>query len=205
MNIFVLDADPERAAAHHNDRHVCKGILEAAQMLSTAHVYLDGSATAKRRVPDCLRPCYTTHPCSTWARSSHEAYDWLHTLMGALLYQYTMRYGREHYYGQGGPGMRLSLFAQLSARPLGMPMGARPPFAQAMPQPYVRANPVEAYRVYYAGTFKRHLASWTTVGEPSWFEEASITAERIEEDYREYLVASGREVFPVFERNGSIL
>ena len=37
MNIFVLDRDPEVAARYHCDKHVCKMILEAGQMLCTAH------------------------------------------------------------------------------------------------------------------------------------------------------------------------
>lgn len=36
MNVFVLDADPVRAAQAHCDVHVVKMILETAQLLSTA-------------------------------------------------------------------------------------------------------------------------------------------------------------------------
>ena len=42
MNIFVLDEDPIKAAEYHCNKHVCKMILESAQMLCTTHwVYLE--------------------------------------------------------------------------------------------------------------------------------------------------------------------
>ena len=41
MNIFYLDRDPKLAAQMHCDKHVVKMILESAQMLSTAHRFLD--------------------------------------------------------------------------------------------------------------------------------------------------------------------
>jgi hypothetical protein len=37
MNIFYLHPDPYEAAAYHYDKHKVKMILEAAQMLCTAH------------------------------------------------------------------------------------------------------------------------------------------------------------------------
>lgn len=44
MNIFVLHDEPRLAAQAHLDRHVVKMILEYAQLLSTAHRILDGTA-----------------------------------------------------------------------------------------------------------------------------------------------------------------
>jgi hypothetical protein len=45
MNIFYLHREPIMAAQAHCDKHVCKMILEYAQMLSTAHRVLDGIQT----------------------------------------------------------------------------------------------------------------------------------------------------------------
>ena len=42
MNIFYLDKNPITAAKMSCDKHVCKMIIESAQMLSTAHRMLDG-------------------------------------------------------------------------------------------------------------------------------------------------------------------
>lgn len=44
MNIFALARDPYIAASYHCDRHVVKMIVEYAQLLSTAHRQLDGTA-----------------------------------------------------------------------------------------------------------------------------------------------------------------
>ena len=45
MNIFYLDHDVRKCAEMHNDKHVVKMILEYAQLLSTAHRFLDGVPT----------------------------------------------------------------------------------------------------------------------------------------------------------------
>ena len=42
MNIFFLDEDEKKCAQMHVDRHVCKMVIEYAQLLSTAHRVLDG-------------------------------------------------------------------------------------------------------------------------------------------------------------------
>jgi hypothetical protein len=42
MNIFILDENPVTAAKMQCDKHVVKMIIESAQMLCTAHRYLDG-------------------------------------------------------------------------------------------------------------------------------------------------------------------
>ena len=42
MNIFALSNDPAEAAQMMCDKHIPKMIVEAAQMLSTAHRMLDG-------------------------------------------------------------------------------------------------------------------------------------------------------------------
>jgi len=170
LNIFVLDTDINLAARYHNDRHIVKGILEAVQMMSTAHVELDGANVAFKRVPDVHRSTNILHPCSVWARSSSEAYDWLYLLLGALLEEHRLRFGREHPFALRG-ARRPSLYAQLSARPANVPKVARPPFALAMPIAYRRPDPVEAYRLYYTHE-KAHLAHWSHPADvPPWWPE----------------------------------
>ena len=46
MNIFYLSRDPHEAARLQCDRHVVKMILETGQLLSTAHVEIDGVQVA---------------------------------------------------------------------------------------------------------------------------------------------------------------
>lgn len=154
MNIFVLDRDPALAARYHNDRHCVKMVLESAQLLATAHVITDGAPTAKMRIgADYLpRPTHVNHPCAKWARASSANYDWLQKLFGQLVLEYSLRYeGRVHAYEP-----LVDLFKR---QPLLIPFGEMTPFAQCMPERYHRADPVEAYRLYYYHE-KQHIAQW---------------------------------------------
>ena len=42
MNIFMLSRCPIAAAQAQADKHICKMVVETAQLLSTAHHILDG-------------------------------------------------------------------------------------------------------------------------------------------------------------------
>ena len=82
MNIFYLDKDPVVSAEMSCDKHVCKMIIESAQMLSTAHRLLDGiewtdysknGRKIKRwRLEDLhledtiYKACHTGHPSTLW-------------------------------------------------------------------------------------------------------------------------------------------
>ena len=61
MNIFWLSTDVEEGARFHCDKHVVKMILEYAQLMSTAHVELDGSQVA-------YKPTHKNRPCAVWVR-----------------------------------------------------------------------------------------------------------------------------------------
>lgn len=89
MNLFYLDRDPYEAARMQCDRHVVKMILETAQMLSTAHVELDGVQVA-------YKATHKNHPSTVWVRSSARHYRWAHQHMMALGREYTRRYGKVH-------------------------------------------------------------------------------------------------------------
>jgi hypothetical protein len=171
MNIFVLDANPITAARFHNDRHVCKMILESCQLMATAHYMFD------RRIPGglALRPSHGGHPCARWVRSGPVAYGWLHALCGALLVEYRARTGAAHSYaGQ---------WEALYYTPRGMPWAATMPVHPiCMPDAckvYVPTgensylDPVESYRRFYFRE-KKHIASWYNGDEnkvPQWWRE----------------------------------
>ena len=90
MNIFILDENPEVAASYHCDKHVCKMILEAGQMLCTAHWVAwmnrldikksdfkrvrDLKAGLREEVPLENQPPWSmthmNHPCSIWTRTN---------------------------------------------------------------------------------------------------------------------------------------
>lgn len=161
MNIFVLDKDPRLAALYHNDRHVVKMILESAQILSTAHVTIDGDSMSKRRVPMVLRPTHVNHPCVKWASATSENYDWLHALMRGLLDQYETRYHKQHAYAE--------VHRQLNLYPWGIKMAKVTDWVQCMPDKYrCDGDAVTAYRRYYVAE-KKHIASWKIVGVPTWW------------------------------------
>lgn len=88
MNIFATSKDPERAAVALQQKHA-KMILESAQLLSTAHVILDGKKVG-------YGATHKNHPSAIWVRDSPENYRWLveHTLAATAEFKY--RNGHEH-------------------------------------------------------------------------------------------------------------
>ena len=111
MNIFYLDPNPAECAAMHNDKHTVKMILEYAQLLSTAHRFLDGnivtglSETGRKQTRYVLtsdlntvlyRSTHINHPSAIWVRQSLENYLWLANMLIALCEEYTYRYGKTH-------------------------------------------------------------------------------------------------------------
>ena len=140
MNIFYLHPDPYEAAAYHYDKHKVKMILEAAQMLCTAHRMYN-------LIDECedipYKKAHVNHPSTIWARQSGQNYYWLYHYMVALGDEYTKRYGKIH------------LTITKCKKPLAKYPGGilhtgftQPP--QCMPDEYkVEGNSVKAYWNYY--------------------------------------------------------
>ena len=177
MNIFYLHPDPKICAELHNDKHVVKMILEYAQLLSTAHRFLDGiqsvgvSKTNRKQTRYVISDerehtlylsTHTNHPSAIWVRQSYENYEWLYKLFIAVLNEYTYRYGRIH--------ASARLIDALYTPPTHIPKGVG--FTEptpAMPDEYkVSGNSVRSYINYYLGA-KQHLASWKKRQIPEWF------------------------------------
>jgi len=93
MNLFYLDRDPVIAASYHYDKHKVKMVLEAAQMLCTAH-HCYGDEELKDLIP--YKQAHLNHPSTIWVRSSRSTYFWAYEYMMALGREYTKRYGKEH-------------------------------------------------------------------------------------------------------------
>jgi hypothetical protein len=93
MNLFYTDKDPEVAARDLCDKHVCKMILEAAQMMCTAHIELESTA-----IPSdvCYKRTHVNHPSSVWVRSSRNQYAWCYEWWYEMCMEYERRYGKEH-------------------------------------------------------------------------------------------------------------
>lgn len=159
MNIFYLHKVPRIAAQYHNDRHVVKMILETAQLLSTAHVEIDGVMVA-------YKATHVNHPSAIWVRESIHNYNWAYQLLAALLDEYTYRYGKTHATARH--------LEALSKAPQGIPKVPATPIRLAMPEALKSLyTGVEAYRMYYS-LCKRVFAdgrpaTWTKRPKPEWF------------------------------------
>lgn len=175
MNIFYLDVSPNLSAQWMVDRHVVKMILETCQLLSTAHRVLDGTPTEGKTKTGRKATCYVlsdhrenviyqathiNHPSSVWCRANSSNYGWLHTHLGALLKEYTYRYGKTHSCHH--------IYEALTEHPLNIKSG---PFTQptpAMDMSYIISkDSVENYRNYYKQA-KTHLHCWTKREKPFW-------------------------------------
>lgn len=110
MNLFVLDRNPWRAAMQHCDQHSIKMIVEYAQMLSTAHLLLDGKPVLDRMLKSgkpkykfvhpsdhiLYKKTHENHPSSIWVRSSNLSYDYTYQLFKQLSHNYSVATGKIH-------------------------------------------------------------------------------------------------------------
>lgn len=153
MNIFYLDADPQKAASFMCDKHVVKMATEYAQILSTVH-HAMGTGN-----DSLYKPTHTKHPSVLWACESVANYRWLYAHWRATLSEYTRRYGRQHASG------RLKLALAIIPSMLPERTFSNPP--QVMPEIYQQEDTVEAYRLYYREE-KSSFAKWKLGGMPLW-------------------------------------
>ncbi len=163
MNVFVLHLEPHKAAQMHNDRHVCKMIVEYAQLMSTAH---HKAGSAKDIMYKATHP---NHPCNKWVRRDAANYRWLYALFCNLCDEYTYRYDKVHKTDK-------KLRKILSKLPANLLDDAHKTsrdvtgFALAMPDQYKDFNSaVRSYRYYYRCD-KQHIAHWTRRGKPEWWQ-----------------------------------
>jgi len=182
MNIFVLDECPVVSAQMMCDKHIPKMIVEAAQMLSTAHRMLDGTATkrpsksGKRMVNYYIhsnneleevlyKAVHHYHPCTVWTMESKANYEWHYRHFLALCDEFEYRFKKPHM-------TRGKLTEVLQKAPASIPDIGLTPFAQAMshyPDCIVKDNPVQAYRNYYH--MAKPFAKWVKGREaPYWWE-----------------------------------
>lgn len=185
MNIFYLHHNPTEAAKMHCDQHVRKMLIESAQMLSTAHRVLDGSATSisSRKKPIRLLPgetvlqgadgkldlqnkicCLETHAnhgSSIWARSSLSQYFWLFDLYKNLNDEFRFRFGRDHL-------CWLNWNRFLKNAPLSLNEDSYDEPPQMMPDEYKSPSTIEAYREFYRRE-KSKFATWSKRETPNWY------------------------------------
>jgi hypothetical protein len=157
-------------------------ILEYAQLLSTAHRYLDGvpttdrgGATGRQRTTYILadnrdsllyRATHINHPSAVWVRQSIANYRWLALMLRALCREYTYRYGKIHKVER--EGLMLTLLTNIPYNISRLENFTEP--TPAMPDEYkVKNDSIKSYINYYVGA-KKHLANWKNRTIPSWYE-----------------------------------
>ena len=89
MNRFIIDNTPEAIARSLCDQHICKMVLEEAQMLNTA-VRIHAPDFAEEA--GLYKIAYKNHPCTIWARETRINYRFAVRLMKAMNDEYLWRY-----------------------------------------------------------------------------------------------------------------
>jgi len=179
MNIFYLDHDVYKCAEMHNNKHTVKMILEYAQLLSTAHRFLDGtlvvgnSETGRKqkryvlsdsRESNLYSATHINHPSAIWVRQSPENYIWLSNLLIALCEEYTHRYGKTHKVERVG-----LCFVLLKNIPKNIANNGFTQPTPAMPDEVkIPGNSIASYQNYYINN-KSHLANWKNREIPVWY------------------------------------
>ena len=180
MNIFYIDSNPKLCAEWAVDKHVVKMILEAAQLLSTAHRVLDGveyiDASSGRkikrwRLPDhrdteLYSATHVNHPSAVWCRESNNNYNWLWCYLWEHCKEYTRRYGKKHKVETSG------LLNALSQPPFNIAVAPKTQPPAAMDAKYIISeDAIKNYRNYYK-VGKAHLHSWKhPATPPDWIME----------------------------------
>lgn len=151
MNIFIVDEDPCVAARALCNKHICKMIVESAQLMSAA--YPRGSTRYAHT--------HVNHPCALWARQSLSNFKWLMLHSLEMCEEYTRRYHRTH-------KTESVIYEMLDALP-NIPDVGLTPFARAIKEPWktqtMNLPIVEAYRQFYIGD-KAKFAKWAPHAQP---------------------------------------
>jgi hypothetical protein len=153
VNLFILHTDPVIAATLNCDTHVCKIILESAQMLCLAH-------WAENTPAPYHSKSQMNNPISAWVRQTKANYEWTLRHAHALLIEYTHRYNKIH--------KTTSVVEWCDINRPALADSDLTPFHQSMPDYCKRQDPVEAYRTYYIHE-KWSLCRWTNTPIPIWF------------------------------------
>lgn len=185
MNIFTIDSTPATAAQYHCDKHVCKMIIEAAQMLSTTHRMLDGFQATEARTlksgkvkvhktwkhfdasldSSLYQATHVNHPSNVWTRQTRANYKWHYELFLALCDEYTHRYGKVH-----ATDIKLrSLLGQFPAKLQDGPLTTFPLAMKSNPECMDVNDPIASYRKFYHTKQARFKMVWSKREVPFWF------------------------------------
>lgn len=198
MNIFVLDYNPVKAAEYHNDKHVTKMLLESVQLLTNAYYASLGIKSSKDikekenairelfkgfpRVnedgsPKPYKLTHVNHPCSKWVCEKFDNWYWLLILAESLCEQYTLRYKKVHACKSIITWMRNNV---VPLKKEGFQDSVLiTEFPIVVSEECKARDVVGSYRNYYMKE-KRHIAKWSEVGVPYWWDNLqSVKEERL--------------------------
>lgn len=178
MNLFWLHPNIQQNVEWHVDSHVVKIILEATQLLCTAHRVLDGVEYEDRsksgrkirwwRLSDdreelLYNATHVNHGCAIWTRNTLGNYLVTAKYGMQLCSEFQYRFNKSH----GCQHLLEYLF-------LNEPKNINPAYMVtekylAMPDCYkVTNDPYQSYRNYYVNE-KTHLRKYTHRKVPEWF------------------------------------
>lgn len=163
MNIFAVSSCPVESAQDLPDVLCNKMIIESAQLLSTAHVELDGNQIA-------YKATHRNHPCALFCRSGDENYQWLWHHFKALCDEYTHRTGKVHKTSSLLESLKTPP-KNISKRPLSIDFQCYPEdcFKSFDIHQNYRYYLNQKYKAWQSRTDKRPIvAEWTNRNKPEW-------------------------------------
>lgn len=174
MNIFVTDPDPVQAAKNLCDKHISKMIVESAQLLSSAHLVLNGGHSGP-----IYKLTHRNHPCAKWVRESDGNYRWLHEHAEAMCGEFTHRYNKKHKTESvvsrlGCPPENIPNFGKSIMTPFVHAYYGKDPIGHFMC--YVPGDPIQSYRNFYK-LDKTRFAKWKHSQPPSWWNNSNVKKE----------------------------
>lgn len=173
MNLFILSYNLKKCASYHFDKHVIKMILEATQLLCTAHRVCDPTTTLP-----LYKATHVNHPMAVWVRSHINNYKFTILYARALCDEYRHRYGENKRHKCEDMLLLLernlpAITTDKSFKLITKHRITKPP--QCMPDEYKAPTTVEAYRQYYSSPMKSHLRSWRRRGAPWWLASSTVS------------------------------
>jgi len=169
----------------HLDKHVCKMVIEYAQLLSTAHRVLDGEEYRRLSVNNrsikawrlhdgredrLMKPTMMNHPSAIWVRQSDKNYLWLYNMWCELLNEFTYRYGKVHACARLIPDLAV-LPSNIPYTNFTGPIPAMPDYCK------VPGNSLQSYHNYYFNE-KQRMWSWkgkiNSREQPKWLSEMAL-------------------------------
>lgn len=190
MNLFVLSKNPRQAAAENCDKHVCKIILEAADMMCLAHWHygfpdiaaapqilresrvITNRRGVQRRIWHYRPQSQANNHVSIWVRTSLANYRWTGQHALALCDEYELRYADNLIKKKLSCHNTRPIIEWLVDNEPPISMVTSTPFRQAVAEDCYNADVVQAYRDYYI-RYKARFAKWRLGNQPAWFVEGT--------------------------------